>query len=556
MRSLRIIFWAGVAGLTVILFSFKEDLFLISKNLDIFTSLYKEVSINYVDETDASALMRAGIDSMLDGLDPYTEYIPESEIEAYKLKYVSTQYGGIGASTLVLDKKLYVNELLENGPAHKQDLLPGDQILKINDIEVYGKGKEQISQLMRGPKGSSVKLQIARDGKVIDKVILRDEIKQHNVSYSGMLANQIGYIRLDKFLENAGQEVKDALLQLNRQPLRGLVLDLRNNGGGILQEAVKIVNLFVDENMLIVVQKGRNPSKTVSYKSTVKPVSSSLPLIVLINGSSASASEIVAGALQDLDRAVIVGEQSYGKGLVQQTFNLPYNSLVKITVAKYFTPSGRCIQALDYAHKDERGAATKFSDSTLTAFTTKGGRTVFSGNGISPDVAVPATVVSLLTQTLASNHLFFDFVNTYKRNHKQIEDAGKFSIHNADYELFLKSLKGKDYSYTSDSEQMLDRFEAKADAEKRLIPVKAELDQLRAKVLNAKENELNTHKDEIKQVLESQVVARYYFEKGKIEHAFQYDQGLKQALALLAAPQQMKAVLSGDGVYKTISAKR
>lgn len=525
---------------------------MISKNMDIFASLYKELNINYVEDTDPTLLMRSGIDSMLDGLDPYTEYIPESEIEAYKLRYVSTQYGGIGANTITIDKKLYVNEILEGSPAHKQDLRPGDLISKINEVNIQGKDKEEIGQLMRGPKGSAVKLTLDRAGVVIEKTITREEIKQGNVSYSGMLDGQIGYIRLDRFLENSGQEVRNALIDLNKQQPKGLILDLRNNGGGILQEAVKIVNLFVPENLLIVTQKGRNPAKTVTYKSVVKPIAPNLPLVVLINGISASASEIVAGALQDLDRAAVIGERSYGKGLVQQTFNLPYNSLVKITVAKYFTPSGRCIQALDFAHKDQYGAAVKVADSMMAAFQTRGGRTVYSGAGVYPDLVTTSTGYSALTQTLLNRHLFFNYINDYKRTRKDIGSVKSFRLSDAEYEAFIKSLDGKDYSYTSDAEKLLTRFEAEAAAEQRGDAIKNELKHLRTQLGAAKKTELSRYREEIKQVLESQIVTRYYFEKGRIEQAFQYDSEVKQAASLFASPNQLAAILKGEGGYKQI----
>lgn len=540
------------AFLALFVFSFKEDLFLVSKNMDIFASLYKEININYVEDTDPANLMRSGIDSMLEGLDPYTEYVPESEIEAYKLKYVSTQYGGIGAGTVSIAQKLYVNEVLEGNPAHKQDVRPGDQIVSINDIPTFGKDRNQISLLLRGPKGSAVKLKLERAGQTIDKVVVREEIKQGNVSYSGMLSNQVGYIKLDKFLENSGQEVKDALVAINKQQPKGLILDLRNNGGGILQEAVKIVNLFVPENLLLVVQKGRNPAKTVRYESVAKPIALNLPLVILINGSSASASEIVAGALQDLDRAVVMGQRSYGKGLVQQAFNLPYNSLVKITVAKYYTPSGRCIQALDYGHKDQNGLAEKFADSVMKAFSTKGGRTVYNGNGIYPDVVVAPSTHSMLTQTLSSNNLFFEFANQFKQSHKEIGDVKSFRLSDSDYQLFLASLKGKDYAYTSNADRLLERFNLEAEKENRLAAIKADFESLKEKLTLSKKNELANHKQEIKQVLETQIVSRYYFEKGKIEQAFQYDQEVNSAIKILNADSQLSAILKGDGTYRTI----
>ncbi|KQC01472.1 S41 family peptidase [Pedobacter sp. Hv1] len=551
-------FWIiiGLLSLAGLSFSFKDDLFLVSKNLDIFASLYKEINLNYVEETNASELMRNGIDAMLQGLDPYTEYIPESEIEDYKLKYVSTQYGGIGAGTLFIDNKLFVNEVSEGNPANKQDVRPGDQILKINGIETTGKDRNQISQLLRGPKKSAAELVLVREGLTINKTLVREEIKQPNVSYSAMLGDQIGYIRLDKFLENSGQEVKDALVNLNKSQPKGIILDLRNNGGGILQEAVKIVNLFVQKDILIVVQKGRNPEKTVSYKTLNDPISPQIPLVVLINGSSASASEIVAGALQDLDRAVVIGQRSYGKGLVQQTFNLPYNSLVKVTVAKYFTPSGRCIQALDYAHKDQNGSAEKFADSLMKAYSTRAGRTVYNGNGVYPDVLVEANMLSPITISLLTKNLFFDYANLYKKTHKEIVNAKTFQITDADYSAFVATLAGKDYSYSSTTEKLINELTTEAQKENKLGAVKTDIDALKEKMLSTKKTDLVSHKAEIKRVLETQIISRYYFERGKIEQAFQYDKEVIKAKSLFTNQPNMLAILKGDGSYKVIGSPK
>lgn len=532
--------------------SFREDLFQVSKNLDIFASLYKEININYVEETNASSLMRSSIDAMLEKLDPYTEYVPESEVEDYKLKYVSTQYGGIGASTIFIEGKLFVNEVSEGYPADKQGLKPGDQLVKINGNEVKGKERAQVSQLLRGPRGSAVELLIIREGSVITKSLIRDEIKQPNVSYSGMTADNIAYIRLDKFLENSAQEVKDAAVTLGKLQPKGMVLDLRYNGGGILQEAVKIVNIFVNKDVLIVTQKGRNPQKTISYKTQNQPLFPDIPLVVLISGSSASASEIVAGALQDLDRAIIVGQRSFGKGLVQQTFNLPYNSLVKVTVAKYFTPSGRCIQAMDYAHKDANGKTPKIADSLMTKFNTKIGRSVYDGNGIYPDVVVNTPKYSPITISLLNKNLFFDYANSYKKNNKTIAPAGSFQLTDADYAAFVSSLAGKDYSYTSRTERLLSDLRAEAEKENKLPAVKADLDDLKEKMLGAKKTDLTTFKPEIKRALETQVVSRYYYERGKVEQAFQYDKELNAARGLLNNNTKMLAILKGEGEYKTI----
>lgn len=524
--------------------------------MDVFSSLYKEVNINYVEDTDPGKLMRSGIDAMLDGLDPYTEYIPETEIEDYKLKYVSTQYGGIGAGTISIDKKLYINEVLEGQPAFKQDVRPGDQLVSINNVATYNKDRTQVSQLLRGPKGSTVLLKLERNGVILEKSVQREEIKQTNVSYFAMLDQQVGYIKLDKFLENSGQEVKDALLSLLKQQPKGLVLDLRNNGGGILQEAVKIVNLFVTENQLIVVQKGRNPAKSANYKSSEKPLAPDLPLVVLVNSTSASASEIVAGALQDLDRAVIIGQQSYGKGLVQQTFNLPYNSLVKITVAKYYTPSGRCIQAIDYAHKDQFGVAGKFSDSLMKAFQTKGGRTVFNGNGIYPDLVTPAATPSLITQAVFNENLAFSFVNQYKNNHKEIQKANQFSLPETDFQVFFSSLKPNDLAYSSNAEKLLERLNSALEKEKRIDLISTELGVIKNKLKTAKAAEVNANRTEIKRILENQIVSRYYYEKGKIEHSFQYDLDLGAAKELFSNVSKFSSILKGEGKHKIIGSAK
>ncbi|MGE6221513.1 S41 family peptidase [Nubsella zeaxanthinifaciens] len=551
MKRVKIALLGAILVITTFTLAFKEDLFQVSKNLDVFASLYKEININYVDETNPSELMRNGIDAMLSSLDPYTEYVPESEIEDYKLKYVSTQYGGIGAGTLTIDGKLFVNEVSEGYPSYKADVQPGDQILKINGVETTGKDRSQISQLLRGPKGTPVSLTLLRDGKTLEKSLIREEIKQKNVPYYGMLDEQIGYIRLDKFLENSGQEVKEALESINKQKPRGLILDLRNNGGGILQEAVKIINLFVDKNVLVVTQKGRNPEKSISYRTMANAIAPTLPVVVLINGSSASASEIVAGAFQDLDRGIVVGQRSYGKGLVQQTFNLPYNSLVKVTVAKYYTPSGRCIQALDYAHRKQDGSVQKFADSTLKAFGTKAGRTVYDGAGIYPDVFIEADKYSPVTISLLNKNLFFDYANAFKKNNQTVASAKDFQISDTQYGQFIASLGNKDYSYVSKSERLINELKKEVDKDEK-SPVKADLEALKAKIANAKKNDLAAHKLEIKRALETQIISRYYQEKGRIEQAFQYDKEIAKAKSLFHNQNQMLAILKGDGNYKTI----
>lgn len=535
-------------------FAFSEDLFEVSKNLDIFASIYKELNINYVDEVNSSHLIKTGIDAMLEDLDPYTEYVQESDIEDYKLKYVSTQYGGIGTTVITRGEKVLVTDAFEGFPAQKAGVRAGDLIVEINGIPVKDKDNDQITQLLKGPKGSAVKLTLIRDGvqKPFEKTLIREEIRQPNVTYYGMLPDGVGYIKLDKFLENSGQEVRDALLSLKKNKLNGLILDLRYNGGGILQEAVKIVNLFVERDVLVVTQKGRNREKTISYKTQTSPVEPALPLIVLVNSRSASASEIVAGSLQDLDRAVVVGQRSFGKGLVQQTFNLPYNSLVKVTVAKYYTPSGRCIQTLDYTHRNSDGTVEKVADSLISEFKTAAGRSVYNGSGVYPDVFVKPVRYNQITQTLANKYFIFDYATRFRSRRNSIPDPKDFRLTDGEYADFMAYLSDKDYNYLTRTERMLDDLRTEAEKENKYPEVKAEYEALKSKVSHSKKNDLTQFQEEIRQVLEGEIAGRFYYEKGRLEAGFKYDRDMEKALSLLSDKNALASILKGTGQYRVI----
>jgi carboxyl-terminal processing protease len=552
--KLKKVLLPGVLIVSVVSFSFIEDLFQVSKNLDIFAAIYKQLNINYVDDVNSSELMKNGIDAMLEELDPYTEYIPESEIEDYKLKYVSTQYGGIGATISNRGGKVIVAEPYAGFPAQKADIRAGDEFLEINGISLKGKSNEQVSSMLKGSKGTGVKLQIQRPGmpKVIELNLTREEIRQNNVPYYGMLSNNIGYIKLDKFLENSAQEVKDALTDLKKNDIKGLVIDLRYNGGGILQEAVKIVNLFVEKGVTVVIQKGRYREKIITYNTFSSPIEPDLPLVVLVNNRSASASEIIAGSLQDLDRAVVIGQRSFGKGLVQQTFNLPYNSLVKVTVAKYYTPSGRCIQALDYTHRDTEGTVVKVADSLITEYKTKSGRSVYDGSGIFPDVFIKPLRYSLITQTLISKYHIFDYATQYRNLKASISDPKSFRLNDSDYNEFIAFLSKRDYSYDTKVEKLLNELRDEAEKENKSVALKPEFDALKAKVSHSKKNDLVLFKEEIKRVLESEIVSRYYFEKGRMEQNFQYDNELNEARKVLSDKSFLASILNGEGSYKSI----
>jgi len=551
----KTLIFSGTLVLALVTWGFNDDLFQISKNLEVFASVYKEVNINYVDDINSAKFIKTGVDAMLDGLDPYTEFVPESEIEDYKLHYVSTQYGGIGASIFARNGKVYVSEIFSGFPAQKADIRPGDQLVKINDIDLDAKDNDQVGVLLKGAKGAAIKLLIKRDGvnQPFEKTLIRDEIKQPNVSYYGMVDGNMAYIKLDRFLENSGDEVKNALVTLKKNNPTGVILDLRSNGGGILQEAVKIVNLFVPKDVEVVSQKGKVKDKNFTYNTVNTPIEPALPLVVLVNSHSASASEIVAGSLQDLDRAIIIGQRSYGKGLVQQTFNLPYNSLVKITIAKYYVPSGRCIQAIDYTHRKDDGSVVKVADSLIHEFKTKDGRSVYDGSGIYPDIFIKQEAFSKITQALVGKLLIFDYATHYREIHPTIgDDVHKFSLSDADYTDFVKYLADKNYSYNTGSEKLLASLKTEATKEKQFSEIQTEYDALKAKMVATKKNDLQLHKDEIKQILENEIASRYYYEKGRYETNFKYDKELAEAVKVMRDKEMVASVLKGDGAYKVI----
>ena len=548
------VFFAGILMLALGTWSFKDDLFQISKNLDVFASVYKEGNINYVDDINSAKMIKTGVDAMLDGLDPYTEFVPESEIEDYKLHYVSTQYGGIGAGIFARNGKIYVSDVFAGFPAQKADIRPGDQLVKINDVDLDGKDNDQVGLLLKGAKGASIKLVLKRESTspAIEKTLVRDEIKQPNVSYSGMVDGNMGYIKLDKFLENSADEVTSALVDIKKNNPNGIILDLRSNGGGILQEAVKIVNLFVPKDVEIVSQRGKIKEKDFTYSTVSTPLEPSLPLVVLVNSHSASASEIVAGSLQDLDRAIIIGQRSYGKGLVQQTFNLPYNSLVKITIAKYYVPSGRCIQEMDYTHRKDDGSVVKVADSLIHEFKTKSGRSVYDGSGIYPDIYVKPDHFANVTQALVGKLLIFDYATHYRDTHPTIDNIRTFSLSDAEYADFVKFLADKNYNYNTDSEKVLADLKTEATKEKQFGEIQTEYDALKAKMMDSKKNDLQLHKDEIKQVLENEIASRYFFEKGRYETNFKYDKELAQAIKVMQDKELVASILKGEGSYKVI----
>lgn len=538
-----------LAGYALLSYSFVDNYFEVSKNLDIFATLFRELNIYYVDDTKPGDLMKKGIDSMLESLDPYTNYIPESEIEDYR--YMTTgQYGGIGSLIRQKGDYVVIAEPYEGFPAQKADLRAGDMILEINGISAKGKKTDDISKILKGTPNTSVKLVIQRENekKPIEKNVVREEIKIKSVSYSGMITENVGYIKLTGFTENAANEVKAALLELKKNPnFKSLVLDLRGNPGGLLREAVDIVNIFVEKDQEVVSTRGKVKEWDKVHRATQTPIDLTIPLAVLVDRGSASASEIVSGAIQDLDRGIVIGQRTFGKGLVQQTRPLSYNAQLKVTVAKYYIPSGRCIQALDYSHRNEDGSVTKIADSLTYAFKTKNGRIVYDGGGVNPDIPVEPFKFSNIAGSLSSKSHIFDFATQYRMKHNTIPSAKEFKLTDAEYEEFIAFLNGKDYDYVTKSEKTLEELKASAEKEKYYEDISAEYEALRTKMIRNKKDDLVKFKDEIKDLLEEEIASRYFFQRGRMEADLKDDAEVKEALAVLSDQPKYTTILTTVG---------
>jgi carboxyl-terminal processing protease len=539
-----------VACVSFVSLSFKDDYFEISKNLDIFATLFREVNLYYVDEIQPGQMMKTGIDAMLESLDPYTNYIPEDDIE--DARFMTTgQYGGIGALIRTKDDFIVVSEPYEDAPAAKADLRAGDVILEIEGRSTKGKTSSDVVKVLKGQPNTPVKLLIKRDGeeKPLEKTIVREEIKVNNVPYYGMVDDKIGYIKLTGFTQDAGREVKDALLKLKENDkLEGVVLDLRGNPGGLLREAINIVNVFVDKNLDIVSTKGKVKDWDKTYKSLNSPVDLNIPLAVLVNRSSASASEIVSGSIQDLDRGVIVGQRSFGKGLVQTSRPLSYNTQLKITTSKYYIPSGRCIQAKDYSHRNEDGSVGTVPDSMIKEFTTRTGRKVYDGGGVIPDVSLPVKEYTPISRSVMSNNIIFDFATQYRLKHPEIKSAREFKVTPELFSEFSTYISTKEYSYKTESEEMLEEWQKVAEREKYFDAAKSEFEALKQKIDHDKKADIEKSKDQLSELIADEIASRYYFQRGRIESSFDYDIELKKAVDILKDKAFYKDVLSGKYV--------
>lgn len=512
------------------------------KSMELMDLIFQQLEMNYVDEIKPGEMSKTAIDAMLRQLDPYTVYYHESNMEDYRMM-TTGQYGGIGALIRKMGEYTYIAEPYEGKPAQLAGAMAGDKILSIEGKDMKGKPSDDVSDALRGPKGSTIQLRVERAGQEKTISITRDEIKLADVPYFGMLNTGTGYIKLNAFTQTASAEVMAAYGKLKQQGMTSLILDLRGNGGGLLIEAVKIVNMFVKKGQTVVTTKGRIPEENRTYATSAEPIDLNIPLVVLVDGGSASASEIVAGSLQDLDRAVVVGTNSYGKGLVQRTFDLKYGSKIKVTISKYYTPSGRCVQRLEYYDKELGDKPKAIADSLLKTFKTANGRKVIDGRGIEPDVVVEQNDYSRLLLMLVSNNVIFNYATDFKRSHETIGPAKTFKMTPEEYDAFKAYALKQTFTYSTASEEQLERMKKTAEDEGYFEDIKADYEQLLSKVTPSKERDLDKFKEEINDILSSEIVSRYYYQNGRAEQAFQADKDVLKALEILSDSKQLNTIL-------------
>jgi carboxyl-terminal processing protease len=505
--------------------------------------IYENLELYFVDELQPGKLSKVAIDAMLKELDPYTVYYHESNIEDYRLM-TTGQYGGIGALIKKVDDYTFISEPYEANPAQKSGLMAGDKILEIDGKTMFKKTTDQVSDALKGPKGTVVKVLIERlnEGKKTIE-ITRDEIKIPDVPYYGIIKDKVGYISLNSFTQTAAEEVKKGIKEMQKNGMNQLILDLRGNGGGLLIEAVKIVNFFVPKDQVVVFTKGRVKEENYVYKTMEEPIALGLPLIILIDEGSASASEIVAGSLQDLDKAVIIGEQSYGKGLVQRTYDLKYGSKVKITIAKYYTPSGRCVQRLEYYDKESGAKPKDIPDSLLRKFKTKNGREVIDGRGVDPDISIEKEELSRLTALLFTKNILFNYATEYHAANKEIKGADEFRLTEEEYTAFKNYVIKEKLNYTSLAEEALIKMKDAAEKEGVFEEIKMEYEKTLEKVSPNQALDLEKKRQEIVELLENEIVSRYYYQKGRTINSFQHDPVVIKAIETAINKMAYDAIL-------------
>ena len=549
MKHLKTLLILLVLTATTAVAQTKKNNFEIAKSIDIYNNVLRQLNMYYVDEIDPAELNESAINAMLEGLDPYTVFITESQIEDVKLM-TTGEYGGIGSLIQYFEGKTQISEPYEGFPAAKAGLIPGDIFLEINDIDVTTKNSNEISELLKGTPGTTVKLKMQRPGdkEPYVKELKREKIKIDNIPYSTVFDNGIGYAILSQFTKDCARELKEVIIDMKKKhELKGFILDLRGNGGGLLNEAVDIVNMFVPKNKLVVYQKGKVPENNYNHYTQHEPLDLDIPLVILVNEGSASASEIVSGSIQDFDRGVIVGQRTFGKGLVQNIFPMSYNTQIKVTVAHYYLPSNRCIQEIDYSKKKKGNVADTLAkaDTLGKVFHTANGRVVYEGHGIQPDVKIEPTMASTITMHLYAKNLFFKYANKFYREHKSIKSPKDFKITDAIYEDFMQFVKDEGFTFTSESENEIKNLEKIAKAEGYLEEIQPILDQVVATIEVEKTKDLIDNRKEIEEMLETEIVSRYYYQRGRIIAALDNDPELEKAFEVILNQEEYNDILKG-----------
>ncbi len=512
--------------------------FEIAKNIELFANLYRELNTYYVDDIEPSALMNIGVNAMVGSLDPYTNYITESQIEGYRF-IQEGRYNGIGAQSEKIGEYLTITQLYKNQPADKAGLKVGDKIVAVDGKDAKGKSLDDINSILRGFPGTEVTLRIIRPGtaKQFEVKVIREDVKIENVPYSGMVSEEIGYIALTTFTRNAGDNVANALKNLKEQNpnLKGIIFDLRNNGGGLLNEAVNVCNVFIPRNELIVTTKGKVKEWDRSFKTLNQPIDTEIPLVILINNRSASASEIVAGVMQDYDRGVLLGQRSYGKGLVQNTRDIGYNAKVKLTTAKYYIPSGRCIQAVEY----ENGEPVDITDDKRTPFKTRNGRTVLDGGGVKPDNVIDRDGSSNLLKQLNRGNIIFDYVTEYCANKTSMGELMNLEFN--DFDSFIEFVERKNFNYDSKTEKLLEDLEKQATTDG--YDLKDGIASLSASIVKTKRSELEKYKETILDMIEKEIAGRYFYQEGTVKIGLRNDLEIQKAIGLLNNSNEYQSIL-------------
>lgn len=534
----------------------QQRYFDINKNLDIFNSALREIDMFYVDSIDVNKVVRSGLDNMLSTLDPYTEYFNEEEMKEFNTQ-ITGEYAGVGAVISYKNDRVTVIEPYENSPAAKAGLKAGDRIISIDgkdmtkcdkvDGEAYGLTlNSYVSSNLKGQPGTTIEVTVERPGekKPVTLKITREKISMDIIPYYGMVSPNTGYINFSTFTDKISSDIKNAFLDLKKQGAKSMIIDLRQNGGGVLEEAVQIVNLFVPKGKIVVSTKGKLKQLDRTYRTTLEPNDTEIPLVILTSRASASASEILAGSLQDMDRAVLIGERTFGKGLVQAPREMPYGGGLKVTTSKYYIPSGRCVQAIDYSHRNADGSAGRTPDSLTTVFYTEVGRPVRDGGGVTPDITLDEEKTPTITFYLANQYIVFDWVTDWVQKHKTISSPESFSITDKDYEDFKEFVKSKDFQYDRISEKSMASLKEVMEFEGYMKSAEAEFKALEAKLVPNLDRDMETFKDPITKLINAEIIRRYYFQKGVAKHDLQHDRDVAKAVEVLNDPQLYKATLS------------